>query len=108
MKLVQRPPGSLEEVVRRLEKMPGLVHHEVIPAREAHSVPLPSWLDDRVSRSLVARGIPRLYLHQEEAIDHIRAGRDVVVVTSTASGKTLCYNLPVVANGGGAEDKDGI
>lgn len=96
MKLVQRPPGSLEEVVRRLEKMPGLVHHEVIPAREAHSVPLPSWLDDRVSRSLVARGIPRLYLHQEEAIDHIRAGRDVVVVTPTASGKTLCYNLPVV------------
>ena len=45
---------------------------------------------------LAARGIDQLYTHQAEAIDHALAGRNVVVVTPTASGKTLCYNAPVL------------
>ncbi len=43
-----------------------------------------------------ARGIEQLYSHQAEAFDHVAAGRNVVIVTPTASGKTLCYNLPVL------------
>src|SRR5690606_36927447 len=42
--------------------------------------------------------IAQLYTHQAEAIDHALAGRNVVVVTPTASGKTLCYNVPVLAS----------
>ena len=42
------------------------------------------------------RGITRLYSHQAEAVEAVLAGHNVVVVTPTASGKTLCYNLPVL------------
>ena len=73
-----------------------IVHVETLPARQARwadfAKPLPAPLADYLARL----GIERLYSHQVEAIEHVRAGRDVVVVTSTASGKTLCYNLPVV------------
>ncbi|HTP02082.1 MAG TPA: DEAD/DEAH box helicase [Anaerolineales bacterium] len=47
--------------------------------------------------ALVQRGIPRLYSHQLEAWQHARAGRNVVLATGTASGKTLAYNLPVIS-----------
>src|SRR3979411_1170436 len=43
-----------------------------------------------------SRGVDRLYSHQAEAYANVRAGRHLVVVTPTASGKTLCYNLPVL------------
>src|SRR5207249_2713386 len=46
--------------------------------------------------ALERRGIARLYGHQAEAFDRIQAGSNVVIVTPTASGKTLCYNLPVL------------
>ena len=46
--------------------------------------------------ALVARGVPRLYVHQAEAFEQCATGKNVVVVTPTASGKTLCYNLPVL------------
>lgn len=42
------------------------------------------------------RGIQKLYSHQRHALDAVEAGKDIVVVTPTASGKTLCYNLPVL------------
>ncbi len=45
---------------------------------------------------LDARGITQLYSHQVEALDHVRAGRDLLVVTGTASGKSLCYQLPIL------------
>src|SRR4029079_3341079 len=51
---------------------------------------------ERIRLGLAGRGIQQLYTHQAEAIEHVRAGRDVVVVTPTASGKTLCYSLPVL------------
>src|SRR5918994_1524016 len=50
----------------------------------------------RVLEELRARGIEALYSHQAEAIDHVRAGRDVTVVTPTASGKTLTYAIPIL------------
>src|SRR5437867_2176095 len=56
----------------------------------------PEGLDPRLLAALVARGITRLYTHQAEAIVHALGGRHVVVTTPTASGKTLCYNAPVL------------
>jgi DEAD/DEAH box helicase domain-containing protein len=74
----------------------GVVHHAVVPARDARLAPFPHWLDDRLRGGLEGRGIEALYTHQAEAIQSVHAGRDVVVVTPTASGKTLCYALPVL------------
>ncbi len=70
-------------------------HIEVIPAREARYADLQEGLHPSVEAALNAQGIERLYTHQAEAIEHVRAGRNVVIVTGTASGKTLCYNVPV-------------
>ena len=74
----------------------GVVHHERIPAREAVFVDVPAWVDGRIAAGLTGRGIDRLYFHQAEAIEAVRAGSDVVVVTPTASGKTLCYAIPTL------------
>lgn len=67
-----------------------------LPARPARYADMPADLDPRLVAALAARGITRLYCHQREAWDRLRAGRHTVVVTPTASGKTLCYNLPVL------------
>jgi DEAD/DEAH box helicase domain-containing protein len=64
-----------------------------VPAQYA---PFPDRMDERLRKALVARGLGELYTHQAESIDHTLAGRNVVVVTPTASGKTLCYNAPVL------------
>ncbi|HEY3045071.1 MAG TPA: DEAD/DEAH box helicase [Vicinamibacterales bacterium] len=65
-------------------------------AAAAHYAPFPAGLDARLLSALQARGISELYTHQAEAIEHALAGRHVVVITPTASGKTLCYNAPVL------------
>jgi DEAD/DEAH box helicase domain-containing protein len=59
-------------------------------------VPLPSDLRPELADALAKRGIQRLYSHQSESYEAVRRGRHLVVVTPTASGKTLCYNLPVL------------
>jgi DEAD/DEAH box helicase domain-containing protein len=93
-------PGEVEDILARLLDEPslarGVVHHAVLPARPADLVDPPAWLDPRLRSALRARGIERLYRHQHEAIEAVQAGEDVVVVTPTASGKTLCYALPVL------------
>ncbi len=68
----------------------------VVPARPGRYAELPVDLDPRLAEALRGRGIVRLYTHQRLAWDHLRAGRHTVVVTPTASGKSLCYNLPVM------------
>ncbi len=68
----------------------------VIPARDGRFAPLPEELEPRLAAALRARGAARLYSHQAEAWESIRMRRHTVVVTPTASGKTLCYNLPVL------------
>jgi DEAD/DEAH box helicase domain-containing protein len=65
-------------------------------ARAAQTVPLPDAIDPRICSALVQRGIHELFTHQADAFDHVTAGKNAVVVTPTASGKTLCYNLPVL------------
>ena len=73
-----------------------ITHWETIPARAARYAPFPAWLDPRLRQVLAARGIERIYTHQAAAVEAVGAGRHIVVVTPTASGKTLCYNLPVL------------
>jgi DEAD/DEAH box helicase domain-containing protein len=68
---------------------------ERLPPKEAEYAELPATLDSRLASALRGRGVEHLYSHQREAWDMARAGKDFVVVTPTASGKTLCYNLPV-------------
>src|SRR6476469_696334 len=67
-----------------------------LPAVPAEFAPFPAGLDDRLKSALETRGIPQFYTHQAEAVEHALAGRHVVVTTPTASGKTLCYNAPVL------------
>ncbi|HZU76432.1 MAG TPA: DEAD/DEAH box helicase, partial [Dehalococcoidia bacterium] len=68
----------------------------VLPGRTAQNAPFPVWLDRRLQEALRRRGIDSLYSHQAEALEAVHERRNVVVVTPTASGKTLCYNLPVL------------
>jgi DEAD/DEAH box helicase domain-containing protein len=67
-----------------------------LPPVPAQFAPFPDALDARLTQALASRGIEQLYTHQAEAIGHALAGRNVVVITPTASGKTLCYNAPVL------------
>ena len=67
-----------------------------LPAVPAEHAPFPAGLDDRLKRALETRGVRQFYTHQAEAVEHALAGRNVVVITPTASGKTLCYNAPVL------------
>jgi DEAD/DEAH box helicase domain-containing protein len=68
-----------------------------LPAREGRYAPFPADLPPRLADALHARGLSRLYSHQAEAWEATQRGEDIVVVTPTASGKTLCYTLPVIA-----------
>ncbi len=69
---------------------------EVIPAKEGDYTPFPEMLRKELVDVLKERGISKLYSHQAEAVRSICSGRNTVIVTPTASGKTLCYNLPVL------------
>ncbi len=75
---------------------PAELEYRYLPGRPARRRPFPADLDRRLVAALRARGVDALYVHQAEALAAARAGRDFVVVTPTASGKTLCYNLPVL------------
>ena len=68
----------------------------VIPEALANFASLPPDLRPELIKALAGRGIQRLYTHQADAYEAVRKGRHLVVVTPTASGKTLCYNLPVL------------
>src|SRR5205814_5753994 len=99
--LLAAPPGErMAALLRRLRKR----YHDRItgtielPARPGCYRELPADIPAPLARALCERGIARLYSHQLEAWQAARDGRDVVVVTPTASGKTLCYNLSVLAS----------
>lgn len=73
-----------------------VVDWHVDPERAAQTAPFPTDLHPLLARYLEARGISRLYSHQVDSWNESRDGKNVVVVTGTASGKTLCYNLPIL------------
>src|SRR3990170_3538948 len=79
--------AQFQEMVTRWERL---------PAKPAQYAPFPQWLDGRIGAALRRRGINELYSHQAAALESTRAGKHTVIVTPTASGKTLCYNLPVL------------
>ncbi len=92
---------SLESVVSHFRSLQSkhdspvrAIHHQ--EASEGVYAPMPASVDPRLRAALAGRGIDRLYSHQAEAFDHVENGRNVAIVTPTASGKTLCYNLPVL------------
>ncbi len=75
---------------------PNLVEWRKIPGKHAHYLPLPVGIEPDIKATLEQQGIHSLYTHQVATYEHISAGENVVVVTGTASGKTLSYNLPVL------------
>ena len=88
---------QLSETLRKdSEFMECVTHWETIPACEAQYADFPEGLDPRLREVLAAKNIKRLYTHQRESHDRAAEGKNIVVVTPTASGKTLCYNLPVL------------
>ncbi len=66
------------------------------PARQAQWADFPGWVHEDVRAAYHAKGIRQLYTHQAAAAEAVYAGKSTVIVTPTASGKTLCYNLPVL------------
>ncbi len=91
---------NVAQILDQLEKDPDFVSHltkwRKEPARPARYAGFPEALNPKLVAALQRRGIHDLYTHQREAIEAVLAGEHVCVVTPTASGKTLCYNVPVL------------
>ncbi len=100
--VVDSDPSQAEDPVRQLvARLKGkygarITGELLVAARAGRYAELPAGLEPRLVQALRGRGIGRLYSHQREVWEAVSAGRHTVVVTPTASGKTLCYNLPVL------------
>jgi DEAD/DEAH box helicase domain-containing protein len=90
-----KPEDFLNQIRSSLSYNGQIEHVEVIPKREAKYGQLDSPLPEPLQKYLDKCGI-RLYSHQARAINEIRKGKNVIITTPTASGKTLCFNLPVL------------
>lgn len=93
---LRRVREVLDALAQRAVDGDGLTAVRYFPAREAQWAEFPSWVHTDLRAALAAKGIGQLYTHQAIAAEAVHAGRNVVVVTPTASGKTLCYNLPIL------------
>jgi DEAD/DEAH box helicase domain-containing protein len=89
-------PSPLPEFLAELKKNSCVSGYHYVAPREPQLVEFPQALDRRLKEALEHRNILKLYSHQARAFDLANEGKNVVVVTPTASGKTLCYNLPVL------------
>ncbi len=91
---------TLDQILDLMRSDPDIVanitHWQKIPARDAQYAEYPSSIHPDLIKVLQGRGIQKLFTHQATAIDAILKKKNVVVVTPTASGKTLCYNIPVL------------
>ncbi|MBQ9210348.1 MAG: DEAD/DEAH box helicase [Clostridia bacterium] len=92
---------NVTQLADRLRQDPAFMENvtrwEVIPPRPAQTADFPACLDPRLQPVLAKRGIHALYTHQAQSVEATARGEDVTVVTPTASGKTMCYNLPVLS-----------
>ncbi|MGF7030617.1 DEAD/DEAH box helicase domain-containing protein [Paenibacillus mucilaginosus] len=92
--------SSIDEMLDLIRSTPEIMNQvsywHTIPPREGAYEPFPDGLHPQLAEALAARGVSQLYTHQAQSFREVAKGRHVVTVTPTASGKTLCYNLPVV------------
>ncbi|HEX6129209.1 MAG TPA: DEAD/DEAH box helicase [Candidatus Limnocylindria bacterium] len=98
--MLTAPPSNADEAIAALlasgEFAPLVAAHRIMEPRPPRHAPWPKGIDPRLVQALRGRGIEALYTHQAAAYEAASHGRNAVVVTPTASGKTLCYNLPVL------------
>ncbi|WP_110927656.1 DEAD/DEAH box helicase [Bacillus massiliglaciei] len=91
---------NLQEMILELKTeqswKENIVHWHELDAKSAMTVPFPENIDNKIIEALGRRGVKELYTHQATAYMNASQGRSLVAVTPTASGKTLCYNLPVL------------
>ena len=73
-----------------------IAHWEEIPAKEARYKAFPDGINEKLLQALAHKGIKQLYTHQHEAYEKIKSGENITLLTPTASGKTLAYNLPII------------
>lgn len=88
--------GCTEDGGKRMEKQDLIICDRTIPAREGRYVPFPAGLNRDIAEYLISRGIEKLYCHQAEMFEEASEGKNVVITTPTASGKTLAFLLPVL------------
>ncbi len=93
--------NNLDKLLQRWKDDPAFMSNvtrwEIVPPSEGSYADFPEPLDAQIKETLIRRGIDKLYSHQCKAVNAALDNKNVVVVTPTASGKTLCYNLPVVS-----------
>ncbi|CAN7349765.1 DEAD/DEAH box helicase [Rossellomorea sp. LjRoot5] len=92
--------NNLQQLIEFFKKDPDfnkqIVHWHTIDEKPAQLVDLPLEIDERIKEALHKRGMEKLYTHQRSAFRLAMEGKSFTAVTPTASGKTLCYNLPVL------------
>src|SRR6185312_8238353 len=98
---VAAPKGEIDSVLSQFERLALKPESPIrairrTPAKPGEYSPFPENIHPKLREVLAARGVDRLYTHQAQAFETIEAGKNAVIVTPTASGKTLCYNLPVL------------
>src|SRR5690242_16362176 len=93
---LSRVHAVLEKFAERDRNGAMLTAVRLFPAREAQWADWPAWVHGDLREAYQAKGIGRPYTHQAAAAEAVHAKKNVVIVTPTASGKTLCYNLPVL------------
>ncbi|WP_108671168.1 DEAD/DEAH box helicase [Peribacillus acanthi] len=91
---------DLSEMIKNLKSHPdfkdSIVHWHTMEEKAARTESFPKGMHVKLKQALIKRGINELYTHQASAFETASAGKSMVAVTPTASGKTLCYNLPVL------------
>ena len=89
-------PQFLDKLFSSTSYQDQIVYTKHLPKRDAQFKELSEPILPPLQRALDRIGIHQLYTHQAESIDLIRSGKDIIIETGTASGKTLCYNIPVI------------
>lgn len=91
---------NLEQILENMKASENIMKNVTawieLPEREAVYADFPEFIDERIKAALERRGVRKLYSHQASAIQAVHDGKSIVVVTPTASGKTMCYNVPVL------------
>ena len=97
MQLLEFKKKNISEILEKLRQnrsfMQSVTEWRVLPPTTARTADYPEDIASPLEATLSKMGIAQLYSHQREAYEQARAGENVVIVTPTASGKTLCYNL---------------